>query len=297
MIRGVALGLRAVPQLETQDHIQGERDEEIAGRRTGEHDESGEDTSILIGEEPDVERKEFRVKLATRDDLWEEEMEDLPSAKMIFDPLITVEVIIGGISMKAVIDTGATYSCISHELYEKLIAMKSIKSELPTSKIQLITAVGKRRIKVNKQVWVEVILNAKGSDIMMFVVPGLFTRMLMGLNWLRESRVMIDCGNGTVYYKEGSTEALERGTNGKAMEMKIEEGEKHIMTSMVAERRVDLDWTRIGERQDADMSWKSVKEQCDGQETMEIKGKLYRVFGGVLFMEKTLTRNRDNEDA
>lgn len=239
-----------MPQSEKQDKEQVEGDANIIDKRRWEPGKSDGSTSILSGEEDDVDENTCRVKFATREDLWEEEMEELPNAEIVLDPLITVDVTIGGEVMKAVIDTGATYSCISQELYENLREMRMIKGELPMCKVQLITAVGRKRIKVDKQVYIEIILNAIGSNVMMFVVPGLFTPILMGLNWLREARIMIDCGNGIVSYREDKHEGkTEKRMNGKVMEIGIEEKEKHYVKCSGREKGSfgwDVHWEEAG---------------------------------------------------
>lgn len=91
------------------------------------------------------------------------------------------------------IDTGATYSCISDNFYERLQEEKLIKGELPVQKVTLIVAVGRRVINVNKQVLVEMKWNNHIYQVCALVVPGLFTPMILGLNWLRENLILINC--------------------------------------------------------------------------------------------------------
>lgn len=209
-----------------------------------------------------------KVQLATREDLWEEDVEELPNDKLLVDPLIMVEVNIGGEITKAVIDTGATYSCISLEMYEKLRETGRLKGELPLCKVQLTTAIGRKKFKVDKQIWVEIMFGARGSNVLMFFVPGLFAPVLMGLNWLREVGIIIDCGHDTVRYEEDDHEISEEANlEGDAMEEK----RKCLMSSIVTRRHVSSDWKDIGKRQDADGLCKSIKERCTGQELVECK--------------------------
>lgn len=51
---------------------------------------------------------------------------------MSIKPLIGIETTIGEqVELKAVIDSGATHSCINDEMYTKLLRMKKIIGELP----------------------------------------------------------------------------------------------------------------------------------------------------------------------
>lgn len=71
-------------------------------------------------------------KHAEKEDLlWEEQGENaLVDRKE--ELLITVEMSIGiDIKVQAVIDTGATHSCVDYELYVQLLERNEVKAELP----------------------------------------------------------------------------------------------------------------------------------------------------------------------
>lgn len=181
----------------------------------------------MVGVECSSEIREdvATLQLATREDLCEEETEDLKEKSLNVNPLIMVEVRIGNETLKAVVDTGASYCCIRQEEYAKLKAMGNLDGELPVCQVQLITAIGKKKFKVNTQVWVELIFGNKRSRVVMFVVPGLFAPVVLGLNWLRESKLMIDCSKDLVKYVGDGTDGSESGIlEGRQGGAQVEDG-------------------------------------------------------------------------
>lgn len=95
--------------------------------------------------------------------------------------------------ISAVVDTGATYSCISSNFYDKLAEEREIKGELPVQQIKLMMAVGNKKIEIKKQVILEMTWDDLSYNVLMLVVPGLFTSLVLGLNWLRENLILILC--------------------------------------------------------------------------------------------------------
>lgn len=80
---------------------------------------------------------------ATVEDLLEEE-DDIRNTIKGDEMLLRMAVNMGlSEDIFVVIDTGATYSCISHQFYVKLREEKLIKGELPVQKVTLIVAVGR----------------------------------------------------------------------------------------------------------------------------------------------------------
>lgn len=76
-------------------------------------------------------------------------------------------------------------------------------------KINLIIAVGKRKVKVSKQVLFEIYIGSQRSNVMTFVVLDLFTPVFLGLSWLRDCKMVIDCESNTLSTKEkGDVEIL-----------------------------------------------------------------------------------------
>lgn len=63
----------------------------------------------------------------------------------------------------------------------------------------MIVAAGKRTILVRKKIMVEMVWNGKMYLVVMLVVDGLFSPVILGLNWLRDNKIIIDCGRNIVY--------------------------------------------------------------------------------------------------
>lgn len=67
---------------------------------------------------------------------------------------------------------------------------------------------GSKRVEVRKQIAIEMTWENEVYHVMAFVVSGLFTSMVLGLSWLRESRIIVDCDLNKLYRKNHVDEAL-----------------------------------------------------------------------------------------
>lgn len=108
--------------------------------------------------------------------------------------------------LKAVIDTGATQCCINKDLYEDLKERKYIKGELPVSGVKLLVAVGRRFVKVKIQVLFDIKWKDKHYLIRAWVVEGFFSLIILGLDWMRENKIVINCGEEVVTRTELGSE-------------------------------------------------------------------------------------------
>lgn len=78
---------------------------------------------------------EENIKHATLEDLVGEEDGRTPDQEIVPEPLIRIKIELGrNVVMTAVIDTGPTHSCISHELYTKLLELKWTKGRVTSEK-------------------------------------------------------------------------------------------------------------------------------------------------------------------
>lgn len=90
---------------------------------------------------------------ASWEDLVETEGEERGEMEVDADPLILMKIMVGGIrNISAVIDTGATRSCVSTDFYIRLKEEGELLGELPMINFQLAVAVGKKKLKVVKQI-------------------------------------------------------------------------------------------------------------------------------------------------
>lgn len=148
---------------------------------------------------PEPDESEESVKHATLEDHLREEEVATPEEKREVEHLMKLDVEVGDVlRTKAIVDTKATYSCVDLELYNKLLQTNNIEGELPVTGIKLITAVGNKRVKIYKQVMFDVEVQSRKYRTMAFVVQGLFAPILLGINWLKEHQVQINCEDGTL---------------------------------------------------------------------------------------------------
>lgn len=176
------------------------------GEKNDEYNQNREDMNREIDETENSEQGSH--KHATWEDLVIEEEEE--TEKEGRTSLIRLDVLIGGkIEIQAVVGAGANHTCINKELYDRLCEDESVLGELPVSQLKLISAVGKRRIEIRKQVALELRWSDKTYVVVALVVEGLFASMILGLDWLRSNNVVINCERNALSIeniKDGKTD-------------------------------------------------------------------------------------------
>lgn len=147
----------------------------------------------------EVKEIEIKCEHAKWEDLVEEEEEDIEKIHNSKDYLLCIEVLIEGkLKVQAVVDIGATHSCINKELYEKLTELKYVKGELPVANLKLVNAVGRKLTTVQKQIMVEMFWQKHRYMVTALVEDKLFTALVLGLKWLKENDILIICGKNRV---------------------------------------------------------------------------------------------------
>lgn len=140
---------------------------------------------------------------ATWDELVEEEDERLEEKDRNKNSLLWIKVTVGkDMEMKAMVDSGATHSCMDDKLYEELKEIGCIEGELPVINLKLTLAAGKRKISVNKQVISEMIWSEERYNLVMLVVSDLFYPLVLGLDWLKRYGIIIDCKRNLFYRQD-----------------------------------------------------------------------------------------------
>lgn len=230
---------------------------------------------------------------ASWEDLVEEEEEEHDVAGVSGDSLMGINVILGDQEeQRVIIDCGATYSCINKELYQILSEKNKILGELPVINLKLGVAVGKRMVVVRQQVMVEMIWNSKVYLVVMLVVEGLFLPVILGLNWLRENKILIDSGRNMVYEQcngvENTETKREREEGGETKRSDYKGDALGIVAGIKNKRRLA---EKIKDEQKADDKWKIIISKMGSQTGKVYKGKEYCKHGGVLFLKKPETRN------
>lgn len=193
----------------------------------------------------------------TREDLFDEE-ENISKGVNRDEMLIRMPVSIGlEEDVDVVIDTGATHSCISHQCYIKLREGNLIQGELPVTKVTLIIAVGKKVIDVKTQVVLYMKWNGNWYTIHALVVPGLFTSVVIGLNWLRKYNISINCRLNKLIQGRMDQEEVQEGVPAliqseenqveKVMKMGVQQGYQAscILRLLKKHQRSDEKWSKI----------------------------------------------------
>lgn len=137
---------------------------------------------------------------ATLEELIEEE-EEAKGGINTREFLIRIAIKIGGDEevVWAVIDTGATCSCISEQFYNGLHEKQLIEGELPVYNVSVVVAVGRKLLNIKKQIFMEMRWKERSYKVSALVIPGLFTSIILGLNWLKSNKILIDCQNSKIY--------------------------------------------------------------------------------------------------
>lgn len=113
---------------------------------------------------------------------------------MCTDPMIYLNVSCAGMeNIDGVVDTGATRSCVSNNLYMRLKENGGLLGEIPVVNFKLIAAVGRKQIKVTTQIMTKVSWDKTEVSMVFLVVHNLFTDIILGLDWARENDIVIYC--------------------------------------------------------------------------------------------------------
>lgn len=70
--------------------------------------------------------------------------------------------------------------------------------------MEITVAVGNKRFDFRKEVIIEFVWSNQSFFVVMLVVHGLFSKIVLGLDWLRTKVIIIDCARNFVY--KGSEE-------------------------------------------------------------------------------------------
>lgn len=120
-----------------------------------------------------------------------------------------------------------------------------------------------------------------------------FSPLILGLDWLRENEIIIDCGKNTVYTKcvrkemEGEGEQLVDMNEREVMEYK---GKVMFLTTKGENGRRLIE--RLEEGQRADVKWRKIIQKMGGQMVVRQRAKKYCLHAGLLFLEKKEARNK-----
>jgi len=114
-----------------------------------------------------------------------------------------LEVKIFSISVIALLDSGASISAISEQLFLSLqqnFPEGQRLAVLPVTGVTISTAVQGRSKKVTQQVLLNIIIDAEPVEGIFLVVPHLATPMILGDDWLTRNQVILDYQNHVIVF-------------------------------------------------------------------------------------------------
>lgn len=108
---------------------------------------------------------------------------------------VLIRIVINGLEEWALLDSGSQVTCISEELYNQLCSIGKF-DELPTSKLYVATAIGKKATTIRKQILIEISMNDNKFLYPFLVVPHLSTNVIFGHDWFVRDDVILNYKTG-----------------------------------------------------------------------------------------------------
>ena len=157
-------------------------------------------------------------------------------------PVVKLSVL--GKLKQVLVDTGCEKSCISLKFFEEC-RKEGIRMEfIPVKSTQIITAVGTKSQKVTRQVLVTLEVGKVVIRLPCLIIPNLVFEVMLGVDWLNQSKVRIDFEAKCVFvFVEGTGETervgfLEAGDGCEGGEVERGDSEKiNICHAVIQEDR------------------------------------------------------------
>ena len=126
-----------------------------------------------------------------------EEAEQNIDVKIIKSPELAIK--INQVPVISLIDTGSAVNAISEEWYENNKKQIRHHETLSVNNTTIVSAVGNRSKSIRKQVFLEVVLSSNLSvDCVFLIVPGLVRNCILGMNFLQQSKGVINIPEGWI---------------------------------------------------------------------------------------------------
>ena len=93
-----------------------------------------------------------------------------------------MRIFLNGLEEWALLDSGSQVTCVSEELYNRLMSVKKCR-ELPTNNVYIATAIERKATTIRKPIFIEMNIN---GDIFLYpflVIPFLPTNVILGHDW------------------------------------------------------------------------------------------------------------------
>lgn len=154
------------------------------------------------------------------------------------------------------------------------------------SNFKVCVAVGKKQIKVDKQIMVEMMWDNRTYSVIFLVVDKLFAKVILGLDWLKENHISIHCGRNVVVSSK-EKEGMER-VNGKMVDAEVK---MMIITGSVDtcdtykkkwfnEQKIDPVWGKVIKNIEKETSnravdfWSRIDSSDNKEENVEMVGSM-----------------------
>lgn len=120
-----------------------------------------------------------------------------------------IKVIVMGNAVDCLVDTGSDVTCISDAFWNELSCrVKDNIPLLPVKPIQIRGAVGKKSSKIQQVVLLPIVLNEKVVETHFLIVPNLIHSMILGFDWLKLNKAIIQLREPMGIYLNGSEEVI-----------------------------------------------------------------------------------------
>ena len=146
-----------------------------------------------VGQNNKVTRNDECIKAIFPDikkDLMEENEQNI-EIKTIKSPEISIK--INQVPVNALIDTGSAVNALSENWYNNNKKLLGNHEILSVNNTTIVSAVGNKSKHIKRQVFCETILNDSISvDCVFLIVPGLVRDCILGMNFLQQSKSVIN---------------------------------------------------------------------------------------------------------
>lgn len=116
-----------------------------------------------------------------REELLDENSYNNPVSNQVGTALLELEIMIGEVRVKSIVDSGSQATIMSEDMYDMLKTNSHIEiPELPVTNVSVQGITGVKSKKVNKQIYLPCRLNDSVFDIPCFIVRGIPTILIMG---------------------------------------------------------------------------------------------------------------------
>ncbi|XP_047002822.1 uncharacterized protein LOC124620198 [Schistocerca americana] len=106
-----------------------------------------------------------------------------------------------GLNIEALVDTGSEACAISKRLFEQVLKAYISLPSFPVSGVRIVNAFGARSKPIKEQVLITFEIEGEEYEATFFLVGGLNTSIILGIDWLNEVDAVVSFDEGTIKVK------------------------------------------------------------------------------------------------